>query len=75
MDPPALGIVIEHLRSLVAEQVEDHGLVVWYNPEGHYRDIAKDLDLPDTTIARYNDSFFALRHQTLRVTRPEAVAL
>ncbi|MBV8266879.1 MAG: hypothetical protein JO252_11180 [Planctomycetaceae bacterium] len=46
------GIVTEHLRSLITEQVEVHRLVIWSDPEGHYRDIAEDLGLPETTVAR-----------------------
>jgi hypothetical protein len=57
------GIVTEHLVSLVAKQVEDHALVVWYDPEGHYRQVADRLTLERATVARFEDSFFALRHQ------------
>jgi hypothetical protein len=32
------GFVTEHRVSLIAKQVEDHGLVVWYDPEGQYRE-------------------------------------
>lgn len=58
-----MAVVSEHLVSLIAKQVDDHALVVWYDPEGHYRDVASDLTLPQTTVAHYDDSFFALRHQ------------
>jgi hypothetical protein len=54
--------VSEHVRSLVARQVEDHALVVWYDPEGHYRAVAAALGLPGAEVALYEDSFFALRH-------------
>ncbi len=57
------GTVSNHLVSLVAKQVEDHGLVVWYDPDGHYADVAATLTLPLTTVARYTDSFIALRHE------------
>jgi len=30
------GIVTEHLISLIAKQVNDNGLVVWYDPDGAY---------------------------------------
>lgn len=58
-----MGVVTEHLVSLIAKQVEDHALVVWYDPEGHYTDVARSLTLPQTTVACYDGSFFALRHQ------------
>jgi len=30
----SIGIVTEHLISLVIKQVNDNGLVVWYDPDG-----------------------------------------
>lgn len=57
-----MGLVSEYLQNLIARQVDEKRLVLWFDPEGHYADLARDLALPDTTIARYDDSFFALRH-------------
>lgn len=58
-----MAAVTEHLIGLIAKQVQDRGLVVWYDPERAYTSVAETLDLPDTTVARYDGSFFALRHQ------------
>jgi len=58
-----MGIVTDYIRNLIAKQVNDHGLVLWYDPERHYAGIADELSLPDTNVARYADSFFALRHE------------
>src|SRR5262245_14868229 len=57
------GAVTEYLLNLIAKQVDTYGLVVWYDPEGNYRDVASILAIPHTTVARYDGSFFALRHQ------------
>jgi hypothetical protein len=57
------GVVTKHLIQLVAKQVEDARLVVWYDPEGHYQCLASSLTLPETTIIRYDGSFFQLRHE------------
>jgi hypothetical protein len=56
-------VVSDYLRSLIYGQVKDHSLVVWYDPEGHYLDFVRGLDLPRTTVACYQGSFFALRHE------------
>jgi hypothetical protein len=58
-----VGIVSEYLRDLVARQVNERGIVVWFDPEGHYRTFAEALSLPDTAVAHYEGSFLALRHQ------------
>lgn len=56
-----MGIVSEYLFNLIAKQVDDYGLVVWYDPDGVYAEAVDELDLPDTTILRYEGSFVRLR--------------
>ena len=58
-----MGIVSDYLRDLIARQLSEKGIIVWFDPEGHYREFAQALAMPDTTIARYEGSFFALRYQ------------
>jgi hypothetical protein len=53
--------VTEYLFQLIAKQVDDRGLVVWYDPERAYDQAAGELTIPNTTIARYEGSFFKLR--------------
>ena len=57
----SLGIVTEHLLSLIAKQVSDNGLVVWYDPDGAYAAALPSLNLPDTEVLRYKGSFVQLR--------------
>jgi hypothetical protein len=57
----SLGIVTEHLIRLIDKQINDNGLVVWYDPDGGYESAIAVLELPDTTILRYTDSFLRLR--------------
>jgi PglZ domain len=63
MDASTSGIVTKRLYDLIAKQVDDHALVVWYDPEGNYRSFASSFSLPDTTIARYDGSFLRLRRE------------
>ncbi|MBA2713956.1 MAG: PglZ domain-containing protein [Rubrobacteraceae bacterium] len=58
-----MGAVSQHLIGLLKRQVEEHGLVVWFDPEGHYTDLAADLTLPDIAVEIYDGSFFELRHR------------
>ena len=57
-----MGIITKHLFDLIAKQVEEHRLVAWYDPEKVYAAAAAELQLPNTTVACYNGSFFQLRH-------------
>ena len=34
-----MGIVSEYIHDLIARQVEDNGLVVWYDPDGIYSEV------------------------------------
>ena len=58
-----MGFVKEHLISLISKQVNDRGVVVWYDPERKYFEFAQSLELTGTHIARFGDSFFALRRE------------
>jgi hypothetical protein len=58
-----MGAVTECLVQLIAKQVDEKGLVVWYDPEQVYRTAAAELHLPDTTVARYDGSFLKLRKE------------
>jgi hypothetical protein len=46
-------IVQDYLISLVTKQVADSRIVIWYDPDGLYTDVLAALNLPDTTVMRY----------------------
>jgi hypothetical protein len=75
MEQGHIGIVTSYLFQLIAKQVEDHRLVVWYDPEGVYTAAAAAFELPDTTLARYDGSFFQLRHDIDSFTREACISL
>jgi len=56
-----MGIVSDYVCTLIYKQVNDNGLVVWYDPDGAYSEILGALNLSDTTILRYEGSFIKLR--------------
>ena len=57
------AVVTEYLSQLIAKQVDDRGLVVWYDPEQAYVAAAAELHLTNTTVARYDGSFLKLRKE------------
>jgi hypothetical protein len=56
-----MGKITEELVALVTKQVQDHGLVIWYDPEQAYGDVVDQL--PETTVLCHQSSFFDLRHR------------
>lgn len=57
------GPVTQHLIQLIARQVDDRGLVVWYDPAADYNALAERLEIPGATVARYEGSFLKLRRE------------
>ena len=47
-----MAVVTEYLFQLIAKHVDDHGLVVWYDPNRAYGAVVADLSLPKTIVAR-----------------------
>jgi len=47
-----MGKVTEYLINLITKQVENNGIVVWYDPEKTYTGVIETLSIPDTTILR-----------------------
>ena len=58
-----MAVVTEYLFQLITKQVEDKGLVVWYDRERSFASAAAELAIPRTTVACYDGSFFRLRHE------------
>lgn len=51
------------LADLLASAVERHHLVVWQDTPIQYADVADSVVPPDTAFARYEGSWFELRHR------------
>ena len=58
-----MGKISAKVRDLLARQVRERGIVVWYDPEKVYWALVKRLDIPETTILLWEDSFFRLREK------------
>ena len=41
-----MGKVTEELVALITKQIQDHGIVVWYDPEHTYGDVIDQLHAP-----------------------------
>ncbi|SMP42817.1 PglZ domain-containing protein [Desulfonatronum zhilinae] len=53
----------DRIRGMIARQVRERGIVVWYDPDQAYAGLVRNLELPDTVILQYVDSFFRLRRE------------
>ncbi|HOK77036.1 MAG TPA: PglZ domain-containing protein [Verrucomicrobiota bacterium] len=58
-----MGKVTDYLIALVKKQVDDHGIVVWYDPEKNYTEVVQNLSLPGVPVLQFKGSYFELREQ------------
>jgi PglZ domain len=58
-----MGTISQYLRELVARQIREHGIVVWFDPDEHFASFIEELELLETKVLRYRGSFFSLRHE------------
>lgn len=58
-----MGRALDVLQVRLQRQLARHGIVVWYDPEAHYRDVLDRLDLEGAPVVRFEGSFFGLRHK------------
>lgn len=56
-------LVTNYLCKLITKQIDDNGIVVWYDPDRHYTEIVHTLNIHNTTVTCYSDTFFGLRHK------------
>ncbi len=56
-------VVTDSLVQLIAKQVDEKGLVVWYDPEQAYTKAAAEISITSATVVQYDGSFFRLRQQ------------
>lgn len=71
-----MGRVSDEIVRLIQRQVDEHGIVLWYDPERVYEGLAHSLQLQRTTVFHFEGSYFALRRavdEYLEGERPRVV--
>jgi hypothetical protein len=58
-----MGKLTDSLQQLLLRQINERGIVVWYDPEKAYTHVVEKLALPDVTVLRHADGFFRLREK------------
>lgn len=58
-----MGAVTDYLVKRIEAHVQHHGVVVWYDPAGHYAQVVAASPWSDVAVHHYQGSFFLLRHE------------
>ena len=53
--------LLKSLSILIQNQIADHGIVIWYDPEAAYRGVVDRLDLENARILKFEGGYFRLR--------------
>ncbi len=56
-----MGVILDELRQVLAKHIQDHGLVVWFDPDRHYESVLNQLQIPGCQMLVYDGSYYALR--------------
>ena len=68
-----MGVVTESLKQLIAQQVAEHGVVVWFDPDCHYKERTASVVTPDVSLVTFKGSYYELRAEVeplLRAVEP-----
>lgn len=72
-----MGRVSETIKERVLRQVDEHGIVVWFDPERVYGAVPDELAASGATVVRFQGSVFGLRQRVeillAALDRPRAV--
>ena len=58
-----MGVVTNYMQKVIQKQIDDHGIVVWYDPERHYAHTIHASMFSNAQVIQYRNSFFALRNE------------
>ena len=56
-----MGIVTDHITQVIQRQIDERGIVVWFDPDRVYEPLLPILSLSDAKILQYTGSFLRLR--------------
>ena len=58
-----MGKITEEILALIKRQIDERGIVVWYDPERVFSRLLPQLSFGDVPVVSYDDGFFKLREK------------
>src|ERR1019366_7853476 len=56
-----MGVILDELRQVLTKHIQDHGLVLWFDPDRNYEAVLDQLQIPGCQLLVYDGSYYALR--------------
>ena len=54
-------LVNNYIEKLIKKQIEEHGIVVWYDPDGCYRSMVSEINWTNVPLIKYEGSYYDVR--------------
>jgi len=54
-------LVKNYIEKLIKKQIEEHGIVVWYDPDGCYRSMISEINWTNVPLIKYEGSYYDVR--------------
>ena len=54
-------LIKNYLEKLIKKQIDENGIVVWYDPEDYYKSMLSEIDWGTVPIIKYEDSYYDVR--------------
>ena len=54
-------LVKNYIEKLIKKQIEEHGIVVWYDPDGCYRSTISEINWVNVPLIKYEGSYYDVR--------------
>jgi len=54
-------LIKNYIEQLIKKQVEEHGIVVWYDPDGRYGSMVSEINWTNVPLIKYEDSYYDVR--------------
>src|SRR5438445_10398433 len=67
-----MGVILDELRQVLERQIREHGIVTWFDPEGHYRSVLDQLQIDGCRVIPFSGSYYEIRAQAEPLIRGSA---
>jgi len=54
-------LIKNYIEQLIKKQVEEHGIVIWYDPDGCYKSMINEINWVNVPLIKYEDSYYDVR--------------
>lgn len=54
-------LIKNYIEQLIKKQVEEHGVVVWYDPDSCYGSMVSEINWTNVPLIKYEDSYYDVR--------------